>query len=157
YEEFVYRLVLQVAREIGLEEIAREPGSAEEIARRAKLAPDAALVPLDWMLRSLASRGLLDEAAAGRYVARGGWPVLDPGLMREEQRGLDPSWMPAYVLAEVVAREYPAFLRGEVIGEEVLFAPRRLRLWIDYFSNDHGLYAVNNLVGAIAMDRWLPR
>ena len=41
-------------------------------------------------------------------------------------------------------------------GEDVLFAPRRLRLWVDYFSNDNGLYAVNNRVGAVAVADWLP-
>jgi SAM-dependent methyltransferase len=65
--------------------------------------------------------------------------------------------MPAYTLAETVARDYPAFLRGEVTGEEVLFSPRRLRLWIDYFSNDNGLYVVNNRLGALAVQQWLPR
>jgi SAM-dependent methyltransferase len=157
YDEFVYRLVLEVTREIGLEDITREPGTPEEIARRAQLAPEAALVPLDWMLRTLAARGLLDESSARRYAGRGVWPRLDPAVMREEQMRHDASWAPAYVLAETVAREYPAFLRGEATGEDVLFAPRRLRLWIDYFSNDHGLYAVNNRVGAIALERWLPR
>ena len=38
----------------------------------------------------------------------------------------------------------------------MLFAPRRLRLWVDYFSNDNGLYAVNNRVGAVAVADWLP-
>ena len=61
------------------------------------------------------------------------------------------------MLAETVARDYPAFLRGEVTGEEVLFSPRRLRLWIDYFSNDNGLYVVNNRVGALAVEQWLPQ
>src|SRR5205823_14336285 len=83
------------------------------------------------------------------------WPALDPGPVKDEQHRHDASWMPAYVLAETVAREYPAFLRGTISGEDVLFAPRRLRLWVDYFSNDHGLYAVNNRVGALAAERWL--
>ena len=157
YDEFVFRLLLQVVREIGLDEMTREPGSAPEIAVLAKLKSEVALGPVDWMLRSLATRGLLEEvagAATGRYRSRGPFPALDPGPVREEQFRHDPSWMPAYVLAETVAREYPAFLRGEASGEEVLFAPRRLRLWIDYFSNDNGLYAVNNRVGAVAVEQW---
>jgi SAM-dependent methyltransferase len=64
--------------------------------------------------------------------------------------------MPSYVLAEAVAQEYPAFLRGEVPGEEVLFSPRRLRLWIDYFSNGNRLYALNNHIGALAVEQWMP-
>ena len=59
-------------------------------------------------------------------------------------------------LAETVARDYVRFLRGEVTGEEVLFSPARFRLWIEYFSNANGLYAVNNRVGAIAVAEWLP-
>ena len=39
-------------------------------------------------------------------------------------------------------------------GEDVLFAPRRLPLWVAYFSNENGLYAVNNRVGAVALDAW---
>ena len=64
--------------------------------------------------------------------------------------------MPSYVLAETVAQDYPAFLRGDVVGEEVLFSPGRLRLWVDYFSNQNGLYAVNNRIGAAAVEQWLP-
>jgi SAM-dependent methyltransferase len=158
YDEFVYRLLLQVVRETRLDEAVREPGAVPEIADRAKLDPGA-LVPLDWMLRFLAARGLLQEIPAEhgyRYGSRAPWPALDPAPIRDEQLRHEPSWKPAYVLAETVAREYPAFLRGELSGEDVLFAPRRLRLWVDYFSNDNGLYAVNNLVGAVAVDQWLP-
>ncbi|HEV8530613.1 MAG TPA: methyltransferase [Methylomirabilota bacterium] len=158
YEQFVYRLVLQVVRETGLEDAMQEEGRAEDIARRAKLGAQA-LVPLDWMLRTLAARGLLEALAdegQGRYRALGPLPMLDPASVREEQLRSAPTWMPSYVLAETVARDYPAFLRGETSGEDVLFSPRRLRLWIDYFSNDNGLYVVNNRVGAIAAEQWMP-
>jgi SAM-dependent methyltransferase len=160
YHEFVYRLALQVVRETELESAMQEPGSPEEVADRAKLASSQAVIPLDWLLRFLAARGAVEELPgrlAFRYRGRGPLPQLDPVPLREEQRRYEPSWMPAYVLAETAAREYPAFLRGEVVGEDVLFSARRLRLWIDYFSNDHGLYAVNNRLGAVAFEQWLPR
>ena len=135
------------------------PGDAGEIAARAGLAAPQARVPIDWMLRFLAARGWVAEIPGGanrRYRSRGELPGLDASPVRQEQQRWDPSWMPAYALAETVARDYPAFLRGEVAGEDVLFAPRRLRLWVDYFSNDNGLYAVNNRVGAVAVADWLP-
>ncbi len=112
------------------------------------------------MLRLLAAHGLIEErpeGAASRYRSLAPFPSLDPAPVREEQLRLAPSWIPAYALAETVARDYPAFLRGEVTGEEVLFSPRRLRLWVDYFSNDNGLYVVNNRIGALAVEQWLPR
>lgn len=160
YDEFIHRLVLRVVRETRLEQAIREPGTPAEIATRAGFAGSQALVPLDWMLRHLTARGLLEELSGGaafRYRSLGPFPTLDPAPVSEEQKRLDPSWMPAYTLAETVARDYPAFLRGKVTGEEVLFSPRRLRLWIDYFSNDNGLYVVNNRVGALAVEQWLPR
>jgi SAM-dependent methyltransferase len=160
YDEFVYRLALRVVRESGLEAALREPGTAEEVAARAKLEAARAVVPLDWMLRLLARRGAVDGRADGstrRYRARDPLPAPDPGAVKEEQLAHDPSGLPSYVLAETVANEYPAFLRGEVVGEEVLFRPRHFRLWIDYFSNANSLYVVNNQVGAVALEQWLPR
>ena len=155
YEEFVYRLALRVFRDAGLEAASRTPGRGEEIARRAGLDGNRARVPVEWLLRELASRQALDADGAGRFRLGADPPDLDPAPVREEQRRHDPSWLPAYVLAETVAGDYPAFLRGERAGEEILFAPRRLRLWIDYFSNDNGLYAVNNRIGAIAVTDWM--
>jgi len=159
YGEFVHRLVLQVVRASGIDTALTEPGSATEIADRARLDPAQAPVALDWMLRFLASRGTVDEVpgTVRQYRSRGMLPDLDPAAVREEQLRHEPTWAPAYALAETAAREYPAFLRAEVHGEDVLFSARRLRLWIDYFSNDNPLYAVNNRVGAIAVDEWLPR
>ena len=160
YDEFVYRLVLKVIRETGLESAIREGGSAEVIAARERLEVGQAVVPLDWMLRLLAARGVLEEllgAGTHEFRARGPLPTADLAAVRDEQIQHDPSWMPSYVLAETVAQDYPAFLRGDVLGEEVLFSPRRLRLWVDYFSNQNGLYAVNNRIGAAAVEQWLPR
>jgi SAM-dependent methyltransferase len=156
YDEFVYRLVLKVIRETGLESAIREGGSAEAIAARERLEVGQAVVPLDWMLRLLAARGVLEEFRGEEFRARGPLPTADLAAVRDEQLQHDPSWMPSYVLAETVAQDYPAFLRGAVVGEEVLFSPRRLRLWVDYFSNQNGLYAVNNKVGAAAVEQWLP-
>ncbi|HEV8268630.1 MAG TPA: methyltransferase, partial [Thermoanaerobaculia bacterium] len=65
----------------------------------------------------------------------------------------------AAVGAEVVktlAAEAPRFFRGEVTGEEILFSPTKLPLWIRYFSNANILYAINNTLGAEALSRALP-
>src|SRR4029450_11590886 len=138
----------------------RDPGSPPHVAARAGLEPGRALIPLDWILQQLATRHILERehAAEGTRWRRspGPLPALAPDPIREEQAGLDPSWLPAYTLAETVARDYGRFLRGEVTGEGVPVSPARFRLWIDYFSNAHGLYAVNNRVGAIAVAEWLP-
>ncbi len=160
YEEYIYRLVLSVAREAGLEGLLREPVDAAQLIARAELEPERARVPLTWMLDFLAAHGALSAEpghAGRRYQAPAALPALDAGAVRAQQMAIDPSWAPSYALAETAARDYPAFLRGQTTGEDVLFSARRLRMWVDYFSNDNGLYTVNNRVGAAAVEEWLPR
>lgn len=160
YDEFVYRLTLQVFSEAGLGSAVADWGFAEEVAGRAGLDPRRAAVPVSWMLRHLSRRGILareDTIDGPRFRAEQAVGLPDPAAVAAEQRQHDPACLPSYVLAETAAREYPAFLRGGPTGEEILFAPRRLPLWISYFSNDNVLYAVNNRVGAAAVETWMPR
>jgi SAM-dependent methyltransferase len=160
YDEFIVRLALHILRQTGLANAAREPGTTTEMVTRAGFDPGRAAVPVDWILRRLAARGILEQlevpGAPRRFHARDPLPALDPSVIRDEQLREDRSWLPAYVLAETVAQDYPAFLRGERTGEALLFSPARLRLWLEFFSNDNGLYAVNNRVGAVAAGEWLP-
>ena len=160
YDEFVYRLTLKVFCDAGLDGAVREWGNAEKIAGRAGLDSRRAAVCLNWMLCHLSRRGILtrDDTIGGpRFRAEQPITALDPSPIAALQRQHDPACLPSYVLAETVAREYPAFLRGDATGEEILFAPARLPLWISYFANDNVLYAVNNRVGAVAVETWMPR
>jgi len=158
FDEFVYRLALQVVRDTGLAAAAEEGGTAAEIAARAGLAGGPVTVPVGWLLRHLARRGVLAEengAGGPRFRATRALPVLDPAVVEAEQRRHQPACLPSYALAQTAARDYPAFLRGERTGEEILLAPSRLPLWTGYFSNDNTLYAVNNRVGAVAVATWM--
>jgi SAM-dependent methyltransferase len=161
FEEFIHRLVLRVVREAGIEEAARAGGTSTEIAARAGLDQARAPVPVDWMLRHLAARGRLEvETASDRapvFRLRHPLPALDPAPVAEEQTRYDAAALSSYVLAETVARDYPAFLHGRITGEAILFSPARLRLWVEYFSNDNALYVVNNRVGGLALAEWMPR
>src|SRR5437867_3716951 len=74
YDEFTYRLALEVLRAAGMAEAAREAGTTEEIAVRGRLEPEHALVPLDWILRQLAAHGVLGTIPAGKTLARAAGP-----------------------------------------------------------------------------------
>ena len=160
YDEFVYRLTLRVFWDAGLPAAVADWGTVQEVIARGGLDPEQAAVPASWILRHLWRHGVLtgEDAIGGpRFRAEQAPPILDPAPLVAEQRELDPACLPSYVLAETAARGYPAFLRGEATGEEILLAPTRLPLWGGYFSNDNGLYAVNNRVGAVAAEMWVPR
>jgi SAM-dependent methyltransferase len=159
FDEFVYRLALRVFVEAGLDRAAGDWVRADDLVAMGQLDPRCSLVPVDWLLRHLASRGVLareDGGPAPRFRAERALPVPDPAPVLAEQQRHDAACLPSYRLAETAAREYPAVLRGERSGDQVLLSPARLPLWTAYFSNENPLYAVNNRVGAAALASWMP-
>ena len=155
-DEYVFRLALQGVADMKLGGVLDDWGSAADVIGRAGLHPQRSVLPIDWLLRHLAARGTLASDDRGRFRAELAIPVPDPGSVFAEQRDHDAACLPSYELAATIARDYPAFLRGERTGEDILFAPNRLPLWVGYFSNENILYAVNNRVGAVALEAWLP-
>ena len=159
YEEYVFRLTLDVFRRTGLEAVCARPVTTDEAIAKAGLHARVARVPLDWILRGLAARGVLHtsgDGAALRYRLPGDLPELDAASVRAAQAAHDPSSLPSYAIAALAAEHYPEVLRGETAGESVLFGPDRIGAWFDYFSNDNTLYAISNAIGAIACDAAFP-
>jgi SAM-dependent methyltransferase len=101
---------------------------------------------------------LTSETAGGtvRYRRAGPLPALDPGAVRDDQARHDPRALPSYTIAALAAEHYPAVLRGEIAGEQVLFGPERIGTWSEYFSNGNALYGISNAIGAIACAEALP-
>jgi len=98
---------------------------------------------VDWLVR----------AACGEADAP---PPREPVEVAAEQEAHDPAALPTFRIAAAAAAAWPAVLRGEVRGDAALFSPENAALWPEYFSNDNPLYAINNRVGALAAQRWLP-
>jgi SAM-dependent methyltransferase len=156
FEEYVFRSALQVFREAGLEEALRTPADATEAVARAGLDPAVAPVPVDWILRALAARGVL-AAESGRYRLAGALPETETASLMQEQSRVDAGSLPSYAIARLATEHYPAVLRGEVRGERVLFGPETIGAWLEYFSNGNTVYAINNVLGALAAERALPQ
>ncbi len=160
YEEYVFRLTLDVVRRSGLDAALRTPSTAAEAIASAGLDAASARVPLDWILRELATRGVLtvhSKDGAKRYGLAAALPDVDAEAVREDQRAHDPSALPSYAIARLAADHYPELLRGATTGERVLFGPDRIGAWSEYFSNANVLYAISNTIGAIACEEALPR
>jgi len=159
YEEYVFRLTLDVFRRAELAAVCARPVTTDQAIAEAGLHAHVAAVPLDWILRGLAARGVLqrtDDDGPARYRLPGDLPELDAASVREAQARHDPSALPSYAIAALAAAHYPAVLRGETTGESVLFGPDRIGAWFEYFGNDNVLYAISNEIGAIACEQQLP-
>ncbi len=160
FEEYVARQALAVFRSTGLEAACRSEASAAEAIARAGLAPAVAGVPAAWILEMVAGRGWIRRTENGngtvRYRVGRPLPDLDPDEVRKAQERQDPACLPSYDIAALAASHYPAVLRGEISGEQALFGGEGIVPWVKYFSNANPIYAVSNIVGAIAAARALP-
>lgn len=153
-EAYVERLVLAVARTTGLEGALAQPVTVDEAIARAGLVPDVARVPVAWLLDTLAARGWVERMPeAARFQVRTPLPVLDPEEIVAAQAANDERCLPSFRIAAMAAERYPAVLRGEVTGEQALFDAEGMVAWSKYFSNANPLYAVSNVIGAVAAER----
>jgi SAM-dependent methyltransferase len=63
--------------------------------------------------------------------------------------GIDPGNAATLDLLECAASLYPTVARGAQSGEQSLFGPKGVPLWLNYFHNANLTYAVNNWVSAV--------
>src|SRR5208283_3056883 len=91
---------------------------------------------------------LLGRAAAAGLDVRTPLPRTDRASVRAACLAVDPSYVPAFTLMDEAAALYPRVARGEVNGDRALLM--KVSLWVTYFDNRNGYYALNNRVVAAA-------
>jgi SAM-dependent methyltransferase len=144
YDELVDAACLRI-----FEEVAREFSAEEEF-------PSHTQPALRYIIEKLTHAGFLRRVSgAGKYdVAR--TPKSTVESLAAELAATEPDAAVGAEIVTLLAAEAPEFFRGTKTGEEILFSPARLPLWIRYFSNVNILYAINNTLGAEALQRVLP-
>jgi SAM-dependent methyltransferase len=158
FDQFTTGMVLQVVRELEMEDALRAGTTVDELVSGKQFASRAA-VPLDWFLRKLAAEDLISMEGSGRetvFRSRGSLPSGDPDAAEARAQAINARSMPPFRVVRAMVESIPEFLKGKRTGEEILFSPSRLALWFDYFSNDNLLYEINNRLGAEAVWRALP-
>ena len=104
FEEYVLRLAVQVfQRDRAADSCRRDRDDVRGDRGGGGLDPGAARVPVDWILRTLALRGVSDRARprgnAARYRSRVALPELDPNEIADAQERLDPAALASYRMA----------------------------------------------------------
>jgi SAM-dependent methyltransferase len=102
---------------------------------------------LAWLLAFLSHAGVLARDGE-TYHLPGEPPAADLAAIRAAGLESDPAYAPSFALLEEAAALYPPVARGTVEAEAALF--HKVTLWIAYFSNANGFYALNNHVTAAA-------
>jgi len=150
------RLVDATAYRI-LSSIGALPGNSGVTVQQAKKdlsIPWRRTVPLKFLYEKLSDSGIL-ERDNGRYY----FGEVDPedfDTISEELAQREPGTAVAADILRTLVDEAKVYFRGEATGDEILFAPQKLPLWLKYFSNDNLLYAINNTIGAEALSRLVP-
>jgi SAM-dependent methyltransferase len=155
-DRYATELALDLARTLGLEPaLARGATAAEILAERGFAA--GFLPPLERLLDRLAGAGLAERAGEpARYRAAAPLPAGETAGLRAIGAALAPEVASTLALFDAAAAAYPEVARGEAAGEELLLAPARVQLWLDYFSNENPVYALSNRIAALAAARRLP-
>jgi SAM-dependent methyltransferase len=91
---------------------------------------------------------LLGRAAAAGIDTRAPLPRTNRAAVRAACLATDPSYEPAFRLVDTAAEIYPRVARGEASGDRALLM--KVSLWVAYFDNRNGYYALNNRVVAEA-------
>jgi SAM-dependent methyltransferase len=111
-------------------------------------------VPLKFLYEKLTDSGIV-QGEGGRYYP-GTVPPGDFEAIAAELAEREPGAAVATEILRTLVDEAKRYFAGEATGDEILFAPQQLPLWLKYFSNDNLLYSINNLVGAEALSRLVP-
>lgn len=150
------RLVDATAHRI-LSSIGALPETAGVTVQQAKKElsiPWRRTVPLKFLYEKLSDSGIL-ERDNGRYYTGDVRPD-DFDAVAAELAEREPGAAVATEILQTLVDEAKRYFRGDATGDEILFAPTKLPLWLKYFSNDNLLYAINNTIGAEALSRLVP-
>lgn len=111
-------------------------------------------VPLTFCYERLSDSGFFERD--GQKYRPGPDRPQDFADVAAELTAREPGAEVAVQILRTLVDQANRYFTGEATGDEILFAPQKLPLWVDYFSNNNPLYAINNTLGAEALRRLLP-
>jgi SAM-dependent methyltransferase len=155
-ERYSIELAIDLLQRLGAIEQLGQWRSAHELCDLLSFRPRFSFT-LSWLLERLVETGCIeartDHDKRFYQLRHAPWR---PDLARLRAVGLniDPTNAATLDLLDHAASLYPAVARGEESGDQSLFGPQGIALWLNYFHNDNATYAVNNWVSALlAADR----
>src|SRR4029453_3287620 len=107
---------------------------------------------LAWLLERLVETSCIEaETQNGRRLYRLASLPWQPqcAQLRAIALNIDPANASTLDLLDYAASLYPLVAAGKQNGEQGLFLPQGINLWLNYFHNKNLTYAVNNWVGAV--------
>ncbi len=136
---YTLHVAVDLLRALADPDLMRRGASVDELLERGGYA-EAFRPALVWLLGRVVAAGI---------DARSPLPRTDRATVRSACLATDASYAPAFTLMDTAADLYPRVARGNVSGDRALLT--KMPLWIAYFDNRNGYYALNNRVVAEAV------
>jgi len=150
-DRYAVDLSLEIVAGLGLEGTLADGATLDELLAEHSLA-GGFRPALGSLLSRLAQAGEIERrnGTPPSYRLAGRWRTSDRGELRAEALALDPDSRATLDLFEAAAAAHPEVAAGRVSGEQILLAPNRVQLWLDYFSSRNRVYSVSNEIAATA-------
>jgi SAM-dependent methyltransferase len=149
-ERYSIEIAVDLLGQLKLAELLGTWRSADELCRLLRFQLRFRLA-LRWILARLVETGCVEVEVNGESRAyRLQKMPWQPDLKRLRAVGLniDSGNAATLDLLDLAASLYPSVATGQQSGDQNLFGPQGVPLWLNYFHNDNLTYAVNNWVGA---------
>ena len=150
-ERYSIELAVDLLGRLNVVEQLREWRSVDELCALLRFQPPFRIA-LEWILARLVETGCVEMQGDGTTrLYRLGYMPWQPDLksLRAFGVNVDPSNAATLDLLDHAANLYPVIAIGRQGGDQNLFGPQGIPLWLNYFHNDNLTYAVNNWVGAV--------
>ncbi|PYJ95439.1 MAG: hypothetical protein DME54_13440 [Verrucomicrobia bacterium] len=155
-ERYSIELAIDLLHRLKMIDQLSEWRSADQLCSALSFQPRFSFA-LGWLLERLLETGCVmarrDGDVRSYRLRHAPWR---PQLERLHAMGLeiDPGNAATLDLLDHAANLYPAVAGGKQRGDQSLFGPQGIPLWLNYFHNRNLTYAVNNWTGAVlAADR----
>jgi len=160
-ERYSIELAIDLLRQLNVLDQLDDWRSPEELCRALTFQPRFSSA-LRWLLERLVETECIEAQSDGNgersYRLRQRPWIAELARIRARAMEIDAGNAATLDLLDHAASIYPAVARGEQTGEQGLFGPKGIGLWLSYFHNSNPTYAVNNWVGAmVAGDRLCSR
>jgi len=150
-DRYAVDLSLEIVAELGVDRALAAGAAAPEITEQRGFVPSF-LPALSSVLERLTQAGEIerDDGDPPRYRVSSEPRGSDREALRAEALALDPQASATLDLLDAAADAHAEVAAGRGTGESLLLAPRRVQLWLEYFSNRNRHYGIGNEIAAVA-------
>ena len=153
-ERYSIDLAIGLLERLNVLEQLNQPRSAPELCQALAFHTRFSST-LSWLLQRLVETGCItvETTNDGQRLYRLLSPPWPPQCheLRQIALRIDPANASTLDLLDYAASLYPSIAAGKQNGEQGLFLPQGITLWLNYFNNSNLTYAVNNWLGAVVV------